>query len=855
MYSREIFDTIEYMYTLPDLDHGLSKKQVTQRQHHFGPNLLESKRTDPAWKLFLSQFQSPLIYVLMIAGILTLLMGHYLDSVIIILVVVINSLLGFYQEHKTSKALEALRQYLKPQVQVIRDGRRQSVELRELVPGDVVLVNVGESVPADGVFISNQLLNINEAILTGESASVSKQSRRLQGLRSLGEISSKYNWRSFDQHWGFMGTTVMSGYGKMLVLKTGHNTRIGHIADQLRQAQDQSTPLQIQISQLARRLMYLIGFITVAMFGLGLVRGVSWTEMLVTSVAVAVAAIPEGLVIAMTVILAIGMQRIFRRKALVRSLIATETLGSVSVICADKTGTLTMGQMQVTEHSGSLDEMIRVAVLTGDDRDEESRAMSHWASKQLADTKLSWTPLKSVSEIRQTFRTLKVLPFDSKSKYTASLVHGPKQSYLCLAGAPEAVMERVQLSSLHKQEIVKDLDRLAGYGHRLIALAGTKVSGTSSSLKQTDLTKLEWYGFLAFSDPLRPAIKQTLSQARKAGVKVKVITGDHRETAKAVLTPVMGHLSDSEVITGPELEEMTETEILERIDSTILFARTTPEQKLSIVRALQSTGQVVAMTGDGVNDAPALKAADIGIVVNEATDVSKQTADMVLLDSNLGTIVTAIKEGRGVYESIRKVTAYLLSDCFQELILIGGSLLLGLPLPITAAQILWINLVQDSFLGVSLAFDKAKRDLMNRPPRSRQAPLIDKQTLSLISVIVVVSNLGLLLLYAWLLGLEIETARLQTIIFSALAINSLFYIFSIKSLGQNIWQVDLFDNKLLLGAVGLGFVLTLAAVYTPVLQLMLGTVSLSLVEIMGVFSLGVITVSTIEVVKLIKRKV
>lgn len=834
--------------SIPDFSTGLTAKEAKSRLEMLGENVFEEPKQFNLVDLILSQFKSPLIYILLIASLVTFLLHEYIDSAVIALVVVVNAALGFWQEFKAAKSLEALKNYLKPKVVVVRDGQKTDVLLKEIVPGDVILLNTGDSIPADGIVLSAQMLVANEAILTGESRPVTKTPYPTKNIHQLEQIEGGEVHDKQAKHWVFMGTSISVGIGKMLVTRTGNQTQMGKIAKSLSTTEDEATPLQIQLEKLARMLMFVVVGVTAFLFPLGLYQGVYWLEMFETAVAVAVAAIPEGLAVSMTVILAIGMQRILKRKALVRKLVAAETLGSVSVICCDKTGTLTLGKMQVVDFVGQRDALLRAALLANDNRDEESLAMTRWAEAELKRKPVIWTKARQAEDIRAAFTRVTSIPFSSVQKYAASLNHGARSEYISLAGAPEIVANRCKLSAAQKQQIEDDILKLARQGYRIIGFAG-KSTKDQKKLSDSVLKNLDWYGLIAFADPLRPKVKEALSQARQAGVKVKVITGDYKETAVTVLEPVLGSLSEHEVITGPELAELTETEVNQRIEQVTLFARTSPEQKLVIVNALKQANEVVAMTGDGVNDAPALKAADIGVVVNEATDVSKQTADMVLLNSNFGTIVAAIKEGRAVYDSIRKVVAYLLSDTFQELILIGGSLIFGLPLPVTAIQILWINLVEDSFLGIALAFDKSDDEVMSEKPRQRGGSIIDGEVKALILIVGFVSNIILLGLYAWLYQREVSLITLQTFMFTGMATNSLLYIFSIKSLKKNIWQEKIFDNKYLVGAVLTGFMLTLAAIYVPFLQNILGTVPLAIHELLFLLLLGVITIIMIEIIK------
>ena len=842
---------------MTDLDNGLTSLEVKKRLQEHGANELEAKREYSVVKLLVGQFMSPLIYVLGVAGVATICLREWVDAAVILSVVVVNSMLGFWQEFKAAKSLAALKSYLKPKTKVIRDGKRVAVPMVSLVPGDIVLLDHGESVAADGIVVEAEELSVNEAMLTGESVPREKlpyfggQASEHQGL----EAAMQGPEARQAHHYVYMGTLVSGGFGKMMVIATGQKTQMGQIAHSLAVTEEEDTPLQQRLNGLARTLMLVVVVTTAAIFGLGLLRGGGLLEMFETAIALAVAAIPEGLVVSMTVILALGMQRILKKKALVRKLVAAETLGSVSVICCDKTGTLTEGKMKVVDYVGDRDELIRGAIFANNQRDEEGMAMYEWVKGELFKKKVDWTGSTSVGQIRQFYRRVDGVAFSSVSKYAASLNQSKSRRLVAVVGAPEVVMRMCYMSASRKREEMAKIQKMAASGHRLIAVASKSTQQqkiTPGSLKQ-----LGWHGVLVFEDPIRQNVRGALEAALAAGVKVKVITGDYRETAEAVLERVMGEgfvQSENQVMTGEELRGLSARQLRGRIGEVVLFARTTPDQKLRIVEALKSKGEVVAMTGDGVNDAPALKAADIGVVVNEASDVSKQTADLVLLDSNFQTIVAAIGEGRAIYQSMRRVVAYLLGSAFQELVLIGGSMVLGLPLPLSAVQILWINLAVDGFPGVALAFDGVDSDSLDAKPINRKAMIVDGEMGSLIVVLGLVTNVMLLAIYAILYKAGVDFERLRSFIFVAVGVNSLLYIFSIKSLRKNLWQIALFDNKYLLLAVGAGLGLMVAAVSNKWLLVFLGNRTIDLVQWGGVLVISGVTIAMVELTKFISIK-
>jgi len=855
---------------------GLTSSQASSLLKKYGLNELHTKRQVFGLKVFLSQFTSPLIYVLVFAGIVTLFLKDFTDSLVIFAAVAINTVLGFYQEFKAQKSLTALKSLLAPRAKVIRDGRQQEIDARFLVPGDLVILTIGDKVPADGVLVEATDLTINEAILTGESTPVRKKAQKTlrespsvafgMGGREERFRSSVASAAQFGSV--FMGTVVVTGIGKMVVKKTGMKTEMGKIGKATKEAGEEKTPLQIELGNLSKTLAVVVGAITLGIFILGEIRGYPALQTFTTSVAIAVAAIPEGLVVTLTVILALGMQRILRQKAIVRRLLAAETLGGVTVICADKTGTLTEGKMRVVEavvekkQSGTKEWLERAAVLCNDMRDPLEIAMMKWAQGQLSS--------KAVEQLKKDYLRIDEVPFSPKTKIIATLhqtsdtkhpasnIKNQASNILFVSGAPEVVLGNCRMQKVKYKSWKKRFEEYGRKGYRLVGFAYKKIHSRStplriarnSSTSGVKVENLEWLGILVYEDPPRRGVKEALKECQKAGIKVKVITGDYLPTALTLLGR-LGLNGGEHSLTGEELRKMSEEELRRQAGEIVLFARTDPHQKLKIVRALKQTGEVVAMMGDGVNDAPALKKADIGIVVSEASDVARETADMVLLDSNFATIVHAVEEGRNIFENVKKVCLFLLSDSFMEVILIGGAILLGLPLPVTAAQILWVNLIEDSLPAIALAFEPKDRQLMSRPPRPKNTPILDAELKFLIFIIGISLNIFLLALFYWLTKGLLHLHYIQTVMFVALGIDTIFVAFACRSLRRSIFQYNPFANKVLNGAVMFGFLLLLAGVYLPGLQKLLGTHSLGWREWVFILALGIINLLAIEVGKLI----
>ncbi|MBI4034769.1 MAG: cation-transporting P-type ATPase, partial [Candidatus Chisholmbacteria bacterium] len=643
---------------------GLTAPEAKRRLNRFGPNEFDKHKGYSVLELWVSQFKSPLIYILVVAGLITAGLGEWVDSGVIWAAVVINTILGFWQEFKAARSLEALAAVLRAKATVIRDGQRQVIDAAEVVPGDVCVVRIGDTIPADGVWWDEDGVFCNEAILTGESVPMEKYDYPLRSRIDFEAAEERYK--------AWAGTTVVVGTGKILVVHTGRDTQMGKIAKALGKTREDKTPLQQRLAGLSRILALIVSGAAVSIVVIGLLRQHTLLEMFKTGVAVAVAAIPEGLVVALTVILALGMQRILKRKALVRRLLAAETLGSVSVICADKTGTLTEGKMRVTRVDWADSEAMgyQALVATNDQQNPVEVAMWEWLKERKIDG----------DKLAADFGRIDTVPFASAWKYKAAL----GRNLVFMLGAPDVVINKCQMQQAKLKIWLKKFKDYGSQGYRLVGMAYRhRRKGERKLTHEGVERKLNWLGLVIYEDPVRQSVTEALVAAQKAGIKVKVITGDYRETAVAVLRRLGIEVAGTEIMEGEELERISDQRLATRVEQIRLFARTDPNQKLRIVAALQQNGEVVAMTGDGVNDAPALKKADIGIVVSEASDVAKETADMVLLDSNFDTIVKAVEEGRVIYETMRKVIVYLLSDSFTELILVAGSLVLGLPLAIT----------------------------------------------------------------------------------------------------------------------------------------------------------------------------
>jgi Ca2+-transporting ATPase len=808
---------------MPTKDEGLTSAEAKARLVEYGKNELPEKPPPSDFSLFISQLKNPLVYILMAAGTVTVFLGHYSDAAIILFAVVVNTTLGFIQERRASRALTALKKLIHPHAKVKRDGEVVTIDVEEVVPGDVVVLEQGSKVPADGTLLVAERLFVEEAILTGESVPVEKEEKK--------EV--------------FMGTIVTAGHGLMRVTTTGEGTQMGKIAKGI-QEPSEDTPLRIQLKRLAKQLSILVFGLTVIVFLVGVISGREIAEMFTTAVALSVSAIPEGLLVGLTVVLAIGMQRILKKKGLVRNLVSAETLGGVTTICVDKTGTLTEGKMQVVDTIGDEKMIAQQAVLANDLDDPLVIAAYEWAKQHV----------KNLQSLVEKNPRLDSIPFSSKSRFFAGLNQTGKEKTLFVNGAPEFLLEWSDLTRSQKSEIGGRIEELTSQGKRVIGLA--KKTFKKERISGDDVKKgLKWVGALAFSDPVRQGVKTALEKTESAGINLIIITGDYAQTAIAVMGQIGFEVDQNEVILGEKLSALSSHELAKRLShpdgETKLFARTTPEQKLKIVEALKANGEVVAMMGDGVNDAPALKKADIGIVVGEASDVAKETADLILLDSNFATIIEAIEEGRGIFDNIRKIILYLMSDAFEEIIAVIGTLVLGLPLPITAGQVLWINLISDGFPDLALTIDPKSPGIMKQPPRDSAENIISLWMRNLIALVSLAGGLMALGLFVWFHAQTGDDLLARSIAFATLGLNSLVYVFSIRTLTRPFWKENPFDNKWLNLAVLAGFGLQITPFFIPTARNFLRLESLSLGQWGMVAATSIVMFIIIEVAKEIFR--
>jgi len=875
----------EVLKRLKTSKNGLSLEEVESRLKKFGPNELPKPKELTRLKLILSQFKSPLIYILLIAGAVTLIIGEFLDSIVIFAAVGINSIVGFIQENKASQALEKIKETLVLEALVIRDGQEKLVEASSLVPGDVIVLRPGNKVPADARLIEAVNLKVNEAALTGEWIAETKETKTLKKEIPMADRTNIV----------YMGTIVEEGEARAVITETGLASELGKIALMVHKTKEEKTPFQKKLAHFSKIVGMVIAFLCLIIFTEGILTGNSFVEMFTTSVAVAVAAIPEGLPVAMTVILAIGMQRILAKGGLVRKLVAAETLGATTVICTDKTGTLTEGKMKASnvltanedflleqrtkETSKDVTLALKIASICSEAFIENSEeAIEKWIVRGRPTDKALLLAGIGVGlnrkNLEDEFPKISKLPFDPKRKFILSLNKLTKtKNILFISGAPEKVLgnakylevngKKINLTESRRQDLEERYQKLTRIGLRVIAM-GYKTGISEISGKLADIRDCVFVGFIGLRDPLRKTAKKMIRVCRQAGLRPIIVTGDHKLTARAVAKELRIAAQEENVLTGLDLDKMSDEELFQRMGKINVFARVEPTHKVRIVNALKIRGEVVAMTGDGVNDAPALKKADIGVALGSGTDVAKETSDLVLLDDNFSTIVTAVEGGRVIIDNIRKVITYLLSDSFSEVILIGGSMVIywltkqPWVLPVTAVQILWVNIVEDGLPDIALAFEKKEKDVMEKRPEGHRVPLLTTEMKVIIFIIGIITDLILLGLFLWLLNETRNIQYVQTMIFAALGVDSLLYVFSCKSLRRSIWHINPFSNLYLVGAVTFGFLMLFVALYVPVFQALLRTVPLGLGDWLILFGLGIIEIAAIELGKwhfLVKQKV
>jgi len=875
---------VQVLQRLASNELGLSEEQAQQRLQQYGANRLAEEAKVSWLRILLRQFASPLIYVILIAAVITLLFRDYLDAAVILAVVALNATIGFLQEYRAEASVQALKKLVVPKARVLRDGREREISSEELVPGDVVLLASGAKVPADLRLLSATELRIAEAMLTGES---------LPAEKMVAAIPEANLTQGDQRNMAFTGTIVLNGRGKGLVVETGPRTVLGQIAGNVQEMAVATSPLTEKMERFARLIgaIALVG--TFIIFVVGLLLRLPLEQLFKTAVATLVAAVPESLPIIVTITMAVGITRMARRNAVIRKLPAVETLGSTTVICSDKTGTLTRNEMTVRaiydgertyevtgsgyepvgeivpaenllqpEAAAGLRRILRIGLLCNEsdivpaDGRFTVRGDPTEGALIVAAMKARLNP----QEERARFPQLGLVPFESERGYMATLHEYDDQKWIWIKGAPEQVVELCSACAatevLRARDILDTAQRFAAQGMRVLAFAYRQAPFELNGLGAADVPgSFTLAGLQAMIDPPRPEAVEAVHNCRQAGIRVVMITGDHASTALAI-GRMLGIAGDGDrALTGRELEAMSDHQLYEQVPDISVFARVSPEHKLRIVRQLMRRGEIVAVTGDGVNDAPALKAAHIGVAMGiTGTDVAKETADMVVVDDNFASIFSAVEEGRVVFDNIRKVTLFLLPVGFASMLTILASKLLGVPLPYVPVQILWLNVVSNGLQDTALAFEPGEKGILQRPPRRPQEGVLSRVMLERAILVGALLSLSVLLNFTLALrdGLGLQNAR--TVAMTTIVLFQFFQAWNCRSESESVFRMGWARNPYLIYAVAAVFFAHLVALYVPVMQRVFQTEPLTSAEWLRILLAAASVLVVVELHKWFHRR-
>jgi Ca2+-transporting ATPase len=878
-----------------DADKGLDVFEVADRQKRFGPNLLTKREGHGPLVRFLLQFHQPLLYILIAAALVTAALQEWVDSAVILGVVLINAVVGFIQESKAMTAIEALAKELSSEASVVRGGEKNRIPSAELVPGDLVFLQSGDKVPADLRLLRVRELRVDESALTGESVPVEKQSDVMDRKTPLAD----------RKNMAYSSTLVVYGTGSGVVVATGDKTQIGQISEMISSAEVLETPLTQKISRFSQVLLIVILSLSALTFVGGIVRGQPWFDTFMAVVALAVGAIPEGLPAAVTIILAIGVGRMARSRAIIRRLPAVETLGSTTVICSDKTGTLTKNQMTVQEifadsncyevsgagyepageitkgstpveigSNEALAECLKAGLLCNDSN--IGRSEGQWKVEgDPTEGALIVAAQKgglTLEDALMGFPRIDAIPFESQHQYMATL-HDALQGgikVVYLKGSPESLLPRCRFAldasgvlrepdvlSIHEQ-----LNAMAAKGLRVLALARKELPETSAAIDHPDVADgLTFLGLQGMIDPPRPEAANAVEACQRAGIRVKMITGDHAVTAASISRQLglfynQDTASGRTVLTGEELDAISDSELVDAVQPTVVFARVSPEHKLRLVQALQATGNVVAMTGDGVNDAPALRRADIGVAMGlGGTEVAREAADMVLTDDNFASIEGAVEEGRGVYDNLMKFIVWTLPTNAGEGMVIMLAILLGVSLPILAVQILWINMTTAVCLGMMLAFEPKEPGIMDRPPRDPKAPILSRVLIERILLVSTLLCAGAFGLFEWELSNGATEAQARTVAVSVFVLGQLFYLFNCRSMSRSMFALGLFSNIWIWVGVGIMILLQVLFAHLPVMNALFHTAAIGVDAWARAVAVGFVIYLVIGIEKMVRGRI
>ncbi|MDO5848256.1 MAG: calcium-translocating P-type ATPase, PMCA-type [Methanobrevibacter sp.] len=811
----EIYDTSKM---------GLSNTEVINRQKRYGLNELKEEKKQHPIVLFLSQFLDILIILLLIAAVVAYFVGDIIDSYVILLVVCLNAVIGFTQEYRAEKAMEKLKTLVSTEAIVKRDGDVQIVPGNQLTVGDIVLIEEGDKVPADLILIKANDLRIDESSLTGESLPVTKTA----DYDSDVPIDIRKNEKKLAPHITYMDSTVIKGNGVGVVFAVGMETSIGKIAEMI-QGEETETPLQKKIDKLGKVLAAIAIVVCAFVFVVGFLRGIPLAENFMTAVSLAVAAIPEGLPAVLTLTLALGMQHMAKSHAIVRKLLAVETLGSCTIVCSDKTGTLTENKMTVRAEKVLDGEMLNlISCLCVNSSKQDGKIIGDPTDGAIMEYGEKHNYLRSDFERKNP--RVKEIPLDSERKRMTT-IHEDGEKYIVLSkGAPEIILDSCKyindngtikiIDAEIKENILNEIADMTSSALRVIGFGYKEYDYNPDDTNDEIETGLTFVGLLGLMDPPREEAKEAVKQCIEAGIQVKMITGDHQDTAAAIAREI-GILTDGIVINGEELDNLTQEEYLKIVDDIQVYARVYPEQKMRIVETLENKGNVVSMTGDGVNDAPALKKASIGVAMGSGTDVAKESADMVIQDDNFATIIKAIKEGRKIYDNIKRFIKFQVSTNIGAILTILGASFMSLPLPFNPVQLLWINIIMDGPPAQTLGMEGAEKDIMQRDPKT--GDILNKNVLVKIAVAGIVMALGTLGLYAYQLNIGASQTKAMTVAFTMFVIYQLFNAYNSKANSDK-------KSIYLYLAILISFVLQVLVIYIPYLQMIFRTTSIDLID-------------------------
>jgi Ca2+-transporting ATPase len=867
----------EALEKLTTTDTGLTEQEAAERLEKYGPNKLAEEERISRLKILLHQFTSPLIYILLIAAVVTLLLGEYIDTGVIIAVVLLNAVVGYFQEFKAEESVRALKRLLVAKARVIRGGHEKEIPGADLVPGDIVLLSSGTRVPADLRLIHTNELRVDEAMLTGESLPAEKHT----------ELLAEENLVAADQtNMAFMGTAVVNGRAKGVVFATAGATMLGTIAGEVRDIGVVRAPIQDKIDRFAKLIGLIVMGASAVLFVVGLLLGESVKYMFMVAVAAAVATIPEGLPIVVTVAMAAGVARMAKNNAIIRKLPAVETLGSTTVICSDKTGTLTRNEMTVTRlfdgkytsevtgtgyqptgeivadeedalnENGSLNRLLRIGLLCNESDlfEEEGRFKIDGDPTEGA---LIVSALKGgllEEEERENYPQLDIVPFESERGFMATLHEHRGRKLIFAKGAPERIVEMCG-DGTEQEEILSKARSFAEKGLRVLAFAWKEAADDQDELSQHDVESgMLFAGLQGMIDPPRTEVIEAIAGCKRAGMRVVMITGDHAVTAEAIGRQLGIVAGEEGVLAGRELEIMSDDALFDRVQQVSVYARVAPEHKLRITRQLIRHGETVAMTGDGVNDAPALKAAHIGIAMGiTGTDVAKEASDMVLADDNFASIFSAVKEGRIVFDNLRKVTFFLIPTGVASIISIIGTMIAGVPIPYIPAQLLWVNLVTNGLQDVSLAFEPGEKGIIDRPPRDPKEGIMSRLLVERTVLVGLVISIGIVWNYVTALqeGASLEKAR--TIAVTTMVFFQFFQAWNSRSEHQSIFRINPLSNPFLFYSMIAAFFAQLAFIYAPPLQWVFRTEPLDGSEWLRILAVSSSIILVVEIDKWLRR--